>query len=354
MRKQLVLARLLWHTRLLGLLRGVGGRSLVVLNYHRLRATAGPPDTQFEGGVFGPTAEAFEREVAWLARHTDCLSEDEVIRRLDAGLDFGTPSTLVTFDDGYADNYEIAYPILRRHGVPATFFIPTELVASRRLGWWDLIAYLVKRSQARSVEVDGLVVSLADVEAAVDALVARLKSQKTEPDDAFLERLSRACGVPLPGPELQGRELLTWDQIREVSRNGVSIGSHSHTHPALARMNPEAQREELATSRKILEREVGRPVRSVAYPFGGAEHFGRDTQSIAAECGFEIGFSFRRGVNRRGELDRFGLLRLRAPDEPELLAASAVLPGLFRDRPRRRRAGRGAPGHEGSVSPSRP
>jgi peptidoglycan/xylan/chitin deacetylase (PgdA/CDA1 family) len=258
------------------------------------------------------------------------LTEGEVIERFDAGKPFGTPSSLVTFDDGYIDNYETAFPILRKFGIPAIFFIPTAIISSRQLGWWDIVAYLVKGSSRSSISVGGREICLADRGEAVGQLIAWRK-QRSEGEPPFsLERLSEACDVQLPSVGIQGRELMTWEQIREVSRCGISIGSHTHTHPVLSKLGLEEQREELRVSKKILEREVGKPVRSIAYPFGGSLHYGKDSMSLAMECGYEIGFSFQGRMNRPGRIDRFGISRFRAPDEIELMAASIVIPEVFR------------------------
>lgn len=326
--KKLLLAKVLWRSRILKALQGLREPSLVVLNYHRVRKDGPPAGSDFEEGVFGPRASEFERQMEWISTHTEVLTEGDVIQRLTGGKPFSTPSCLVTFDDGYIDNYDTAFPILRRFGMPAIFFIPTALISSRHLGWWDIVAYLVKRSSKGSISVDDAEISLADRGEAISQLIARRKRQNGVAAWS-VERLSEACEVPLPTVGVQGRELMTWEQIREVSQGGIAIGSHTHTHPVLSKLGPGAQREELRVSKEILEREVGKPVRSIAYPFGGSLHYGRESMSIALECGYEIGFSFHGRMNRGSSIDRFGISRFRAPDEIELMAASIVIPEVF-------------------------
>jgi peptidoglycan/xylan/chitin deacetylase (PgdA/CDA1 family) len=266
----------------------------------------------------------------WVSKNTEVLTEGEVIERFDGGKPFGTPSSLVTFDDGYVDNYDTAFPILRRFGIPAIFFIPTGIISSRQLGWWDIVAYLVKLSGKSSVSIGDREISLADRGEAIGQLIALKKQRSADAAPYSLERLSEACEVPLPSVAIQGQELMTWEQIREVSRCGISIGSHTHTHPVLSRLGVAEQREELRVSKEILERELGKPVRSIAYPFGGSLHYGKDSMSLAMECGYEIGFSFHGRTNRSGRIDRFGISRFRAPDDVELMAASIVIPEVFR------------------------
>jgi peptidoglycan/xylan/chitin deacetylase (PgdA/CDA1 family) len=328
--KKLLLARVLRRTRTLRALRSLAGPCLAVLNYHRVRRDGAPQDAAtFDEGVFGPSASEFERQMEWLSRNVELLTEDGVIERVGGGKAFGRPSVLVTFDDGYIDNYETAFPILRKLGIPSILFIPTAIISSRQLGWWDIVAYLVKRSARKSLSLAGEEISLADRGEAIRGVLARMKQREVEPAAYSLERLSEACQVPIPSVAVQGRELMTWEQIREVSRNGVAIGSHTHTHPVLAKLGRDDQREELRLSKEILEREVGKRVRSLAYPFGGSLHFGKESMSLASECGYEIGFSFHGPANRGGRIERFGISRFRAPDDLELMAASILLPEIF-------------------------
>jgi peptidoglycan/xylan/chitin deacetylase (PgdA/CDA1 family) len=327
--KKLFLARVLRRTGTLRALHRLSGPSLIVLNYHRIRRSDEPGQIPFEEGVFGPSAVEFEQQMEWLSRNTELLTEGEVIERLANGKKFGWPSALLTFDDGYVDNYETAFPILRKLAIPAIFFIPTGLVTSRRLGWWDIVAYLVKRSTKASISVGSEEISLDDRNAAIRRLCAKFKQPRAGEAQCSVAAIADACDVPVPGVEIQGRELMTWEQIREVSRHGIAIGSHTHNHPVLSTLGRDGQREELRTSKQILEGALGERVRSVAYPFGGSPHYGPDSQSLASECGYELGFSFRSGANRARDLDRYGLRRFKAPEDFDLMVASLLLPGVF-------------------------
>lgn len=324
--KKVLLAKLLSGSRALKPLGRAFSPGLAVINYHRVRADDGPDEGAFEDGVFGPRAAEFDRQMAWIAANTDVVSEADVIERLDANRPFGRPSCLVTFDDGYADNFEIALPILRRHRIPAIFFVTTGFVRDRAVGWWDLVAYLVKHSTRERISIGGLELSLGDRAAAIDRLI---RSRKNEGRELSVDELSRACGVPLPATEVQGREVMTWEQIRECARAGISIGSHTHSHPVLAQLSAEQQRAELARSKQLLEAELGARVRSVAYPFGGPHHYGPETVAAAGACGYELAFSFHGGFNRSGNMERHALRRFEASKDFDLTTASILLPLVF-------------------------
>src|SRR5439155_22062407 len=131
---------------------------------------------------------------------------------------------LITFDDGYLDNYTLAYPVLKRHAAPAIFFIPTRLIAEGQVGWWDAIAYLVKKSTKYSAEDRGRVIGMFH---------EKMKREPASETAELVERLAEDCGEPLPDPELQASQLMSWDHIREISRE-MAIGAHGHTHRVLA------------------------------------------------------------------------------------------------------------------------
>ena len=122
---------------------------LMILNYHRLN----DPNkiNLFDDGVFGPDAERFEQEMTWLKAETNIISESEMVDMLKNKIKPDGVCSMVTFDDGYIDNYEIAYPIIKKHSIPAIFFIPTKLINDRMLGWWDIASYLVKKSSKSKI-----------------------------------------------------------------------------------------------------------------------------------------------------------------------------------------------------------
>ena len=155
-----------------------------------------------------------------------------------------------------------------------------------------------------------------------------MKSKNHEFTRELVKELSTACEVELPPADLQDRELMTWDEIRNAARCCITVGSHTHTHRVLSTIDLDAQKEEMDISRTILEREVANPVRSIAYPVGGNQHFTEQTQCTAADCGYELGFAFG-DINRGRSLSRYRINRVAAPDQYSLVPAISVFPRLF-------------------------
>lgn len=323
------LAELLDRIGLLDRLHFGNAGRLIVFNYHRIRPEDPTFSTPFDDGVFGPTVSEFEDQIRWLKCHTRILSEKELIDVLDSGRPPAGLCTMVTFDDGYLDNYTLAWPVLRTHEVPAVFFIPTRLISERQLGWWDLISYLVKQTTKDSIRYNGDVFDLSDRRLVTAVFKQKMTLDKQEHTRDLVPRLSEACAVDLPDAAAQAAELMSWEQIREVAGTLITIGSHSHSHAALATIPAEQQRQELAQSKRILETELKTEVRSVAYPVGGYAHFTPETQQLAGECGYRIGYSFATGPNRWGQIQEFDVRRVSAPLSKPFLVAKANVPGFF-------------------------
>ena len=122
--------------------------SLLIVNYHRI---GNAEEDLFDPGVFSATAEEFDEQIKFLKRNVDVVTLDEALAFVD-----GTQKdkarrcrVLITFDDGYLDNYELAHPILRSHGVQGVFFLVTSMVGSNRIPWWDKVSYMMKTGRKR-------------------------------------------------------------------------------------------------------------------------------------------------------------------------------------------------------------
>ncbi len=332
-------------TRTLERLSRARGASLLVLIYHRIAEPAGDP---YYEPVISATPDGFRAQLMMLRDRYRLLRLDEISR--DGGLEsLDRPSVLITFDDGYRDNAEVAAPLLKELGIPATFFLTTEFVQGVRLAWWDHVAYVIKQTARHSFSLD-LRTEDADRSAATSPLAVDLgdgsPSARTTalmtiisafldgrvPDEArFLAQLDERAGVDVDAPRL-GRELfMTWDQARALADDPsglFAIGSHAVSHRRLAALDEAEQRDELAGSKRTLETLIGREVDTLAYPYGGPGAFDDRTERIAAEAGYRLGFSAIAGVPRSGQpldLLRIPRFMIGSGDSASLLRARLAL-----------------------------
>lgn len=304
--------------------------SLLVLNYHRLHASADRRSTRFDDGTFDTDVATFRRQMQWLKAATQVLDEEGLLRLAQGGtLPGGRMYSAVTFDDGYIDCFELARPALDESGIRALFFVPFDMLETRRLGWWDLAAYLLKSAQRRFVDVDGQTFDLEnDFAGAMKRILGAFKLEPAERTEALLERLSAACGVDLPSKDLQGAELMSWDQVRALRVAGHAIGSHTISHRVLATLGPEAQAAEILGSRRALEAVLGGEVRSFAYPVGGPQHINEHSVRLVREAGYGQAFTFLTGLASLPLADRFRIPRESATSF-EVLQAKVLLPRVM-------------------------
>jgi len=277
------------------------GRHLVILAYHRVLnspAEALPLDED----LVSCTAAEFEREMAFVARTFDVVS----FRNLEEGMEALRRPLIVTFDDGYRDNHDVALPILRRHGVKATFFVTTGYIGAETLPWWDETALRLRAAGPRdwAWEREGWPRGAPEF----------LAWAKTLPDArrrAVLDEIRHQLG-PLPAGAGRG-VMMAWDEVRDLAANGMEIGSHTVSHPVLANVRDavELQRE-LTESRGRIERETGREAVALSYPVGRSSTATETVVRAARQAGYRHACLYEHGVNPRRGFDPFRLRRIKA------------------------------------------
>jgi len=306
-----VAAGVLHHSRGATVLRRAPACSgVLVLNYHRIgHATS----SSLFRDTFSATPVDFDRQLAFLARNTDVIGGDDLPDVLRTGRG---RHVLITFDDGYLDNYELAFPILKQHGLPATFFICTGLLDGRGLAWWDEIAWMVRTSPRRELPATSWIetpIPLGalgdDREPAIKAVIERYRALPGEKTAAFLDHVAEATGTGRADASLARNLWMTWDHVRELRDGGMTIGAHTVTHPILSRLTAERQREEIAGSRARLAVELGAAPRLFSYPVGKPHTFNADTRAALKEAGFSHAFSFYGGHQPFAPLDPFDFRR---------------------------------------------
>jgi peptidoglycan/xylan/chitin deacetylase (PgdA/CDA1 family) len=342
------LARMLAAT---GVLRGVEiafpRRGVVIWNYHRIGSAAGNP---FDDGVFSATADELAKHLRYLKKNFRLITMEEFLRGTETGFAFlGGAAAMVTFDDGYRDNFDLALPVLKDVGVSATFFLPTEFLQSPKLPWWDRIAYVVKKSREsrivleypERVEIELRTESqppplpspgvLGAGAKAVEQIIGIYKSAPEMDEVRFFTSLESAAKAEVDEVGLARGLFMDWEQARKLVAAGMSIGAHTHTHPILARLAESQQRWELAESKRILEERLNLKIDAFAYPVGSVGAFSETTKGVVRECGYRAAFSFYGGINFPGTIDAMDVRRcaVDATDEFDELRARAAFLSAF-------------------------
>lgn len=254
-------------------------RGTLVLCYHRVGDGRASP---FDRALFSATAEDFDEQMAWLARHTEVVGPGAVLGRRPGR------RVVLTFDDGYRDNHDVALPILRRHGLTATFFLATGFLDEPRVPWWDEIAWMVRRDPRA-----------ADPERSIKELLAQQKALPGERTEEFLDDLSARTGSGRAPREAAKDMWMTWDMARVLRDSGMEVGGHTVNHPILSRVDGATQRREVSGCAARLRDELGLPLRWFSYPNGDRDSYDSDTRAALREHGVEVAFSFAGGYLRR-------------------------------------------------------
>jgi peptidoglycan/xylan/chitin deacetylase (PgdA/CDA1 family) len=309
---------------------------LTIINYHRVNEPAAVAG--LDEGVLDATPEAFDRQMAMVRARFSPVSLEELLAHLD-GRPLPRSPLLVTFDDGYLDNLEIAVPILQRHGIRAAFFIATDYVHCRKLFWWDRLSWTVKHAARRRftlrpaqapVEID-LDAGVAAAERKLQTVVKRTPGLDLA---GFLSRLSEASEAPWSDAveaALAARHVMTWDHVRALRAAGMQVGAHTRTHRALETVPVHELPSELRGAREDLESQIGEPVHAIAYPVGRPVAGISSVRSAIEAAGYRLGFSYRTGLQSMADLDPFDVHRLSVDggQSAEFLLARIALPALF-------------------------
>lgn len=299
---------------------------LSILIYHRVIASGDRCND------WDPGAIEFDGQLRALLSVCTVLPLSEAIERLARG-SLPSRAACITFDDGYRDNVEEALPILRRHGVPATFFIATGYLGNGRM-WNDIVVESLRASTRAELDLRplGLDVLALDTpharRAAIERTLPRLKYLPQEEREDKAAAIANLAGVP-PRHDLMMDEA----GIRTLRAAGMEIGAHTVTHPILASTDPKTARHEITASRERLADLLREPIQLFAYPNGKpGQDYGPDHVRMVRDAGFTAAVSTAPGVASR-DTDRFQLPRFTPWDRTPSKFALRILLSRRNARP---------------------
>ena len=299
---------------------------VLIWNYHRIGDAAG---SLFDPHLFSATAEGFDRQVTFLKQNFDVIGLNDLDQAL------AQPRgqfVMLTFDDGYRDNFELAYPILKSHGVPATFFIATGFLDRPHMPVWDELAWMLRTTSVKSLAAnEWLPTSVCLADQPFRRLLAVYKSLGTELTEMYLDFLADALGTGRCPESLACDQWMTWDMLREMQAGGMTFGGHTVNHPILSNATADQQDWEVGECRRRLIDELGRPIDAFSYPNGKRGDFNEFTRAALRSHGYRWAFSYSGGHCHPGHPDHFDLPRTAVETDIDLslFRAKATLPQLF-------------------------
>jgi len=304
---RLMLAACLYYSGILRTLmllrrRLLGRREAYVLCLHRVLSDA---QTANAGSLPGMVLEesTFAALLEFLRRHFTVISLQEFLQEEPGRRASSKPLCLITFDDGWKDNYTTAFRWLRKFDLPAVVFLVTGKIGSKEGFWVEHLSWAWRDSARSSLLLSQLRTTLGVAIKDLYDAVERLKQMPAE----TRARILAALDVEQPGAEAQRSDaMLAWEDILTMERGGVACESHTDTHPLLVYEDDVTVARELQTSKSILEAKLGRKVRAFAYPNGAWD--GR-VRSMVQDAGYECAFTTQRGWYHLGD-DRYTIPRI--------------------------------------------
>lgn len=250
---------------------------------------------------------AFRVSMEYLARRYHFVTAEELLEVLRDGKRLPPRSMMITFDDAYSDFATSAWPVLRSYDIPAVLFVPTGYPGNgEQVFWWDRLEQAIMNTLRDDVlETPAGYLRLRSTENRRRAYLRLCAFVKTWDHDRTLSYVDELC------EELGGRpctsQVLGWDDLRGLARDGVTLASHTRMHPLLNRVSTEIARAEIAGAREDLLRETGTALPLFAYPGG---YYCPQTREVLSEAGIEAAFTTVRGTNDLGSADHLRLRRI--------------------------------------------
>ena len=310
------------------------GNRLLVLAYHRI-CPLPDIDYPFQHEIISATAEEFDRQMTFLKANFNVLNFHQIAAIEEEGQPIPRNSVVITFDDGYEDNFTTAFPILHSHGLTASVYVSTKFIDAHEPFWFEMLSYFVMKMKPGFLEVNrgNFRIELTEKnrsEVRRDlGRAVRVVSDSTR--HLILSELEQRCAMQPTQDEIDLVRPMSWDQIRALNDAGIEIGSHTVSHPFLVQLSDQQLEQELQHSKRRIEEETGTKVSSLSYPTGGSEYFDSRSIRIAKENHYNYAVSYDHAAAHLPLTEPFSIPRIHV--EPDvnlsLFKANLLLPQVF-------------------------
>jgi peptidoglycan/xylan/chitin deacetylase (PgdA/CDA1 family) len=249
----------------------------------------------------------------YLVKHFDVISLDDFVYH-PKNKKLPRHVVIITFDDGFKDNYTQAYPILRKYGVPATFFLTTNSIGTNRWIWVEEIIYMIRNTNQSEITVkfsNPIKYSLRTQKertSVILSLIPKLIRIKQSDREKIIASLRKDLKVSVP-ERFSQNFMLSWREIKEMQNGGMSFGAHTLTHPSLTTIDEKLANIEVSKSKTDIEKKLGCSIIAFSYPFGTKRDFNESTRDMLINSGYLCACTSVNGTNTL-EGDLYSLKRI--------------------------------------------
>lgn len=288
-----------------------------ILMYHRISM-----DTNSEG----ISAEQFREQVKILKKYFFPMTLKDLMQAHEAG-NVPKHAVVVTFDDGYADFANYAWPIIQEVGIPATIFITTGFVNGDLWLWPDEIKYAIKYTLKREVSLPvlGKVIIKNNAVNAWNILADHCLKVKNSEKNIILDRLYCELEVERPMTAPAEVSAVSWKQLKEMVDSGLEVGSHSHTHPILTKLDQVELHQEIYLSKELIKKNLDVDPVSFCYPNGTRSDFDKNIKALVSEAGYRYAVAAYpevRPLSDRWAINRYAASRSQSLFEKNIFGLS--------------------------------
>jgi len=292
--------------KIFNLLKRQQKKKIIILMYHRFSKN----DEQFK-----IKQEIFENQIKFLKSNYNIISMSDLYENIIKN-NIPDNSLLITIDDGYNDNYNVAYPILKKYSVPAIIFLSTDFIDKKSWLWSNKLEYILKQTQKENVslnfgagDIDFCLATPCDVHHAQLSIFNYCRTLRENVKNKYLDDLSDILDVRVPEEVTVDYAPLSWSQIREMSSHGIEFGCHSKTHPILARIDEKDLHDEIVQSKKVIEERIELPVQFFCYPNGQPEDVDSQLIDLVKKSGYCMAVSTVNGFDYYDNIENLFFLK---------------------------------------------
>lgn len=323
-----IVAVVLYYSGLLWLY-GVVGRVMfnrpnhVILMYHRVLDDLNAEGVFTQPGMSVSTM-TFQKQARYLKEKFEILNVVQLARLIEDGVRIKRPVAVITFDDGWRDNYTNAFPVLKEYDMPATIFLTTDYIGTTRPFWFLMIKWLLTEGSLSPGRMAEIVTDMAGTISAESEVLAELvriiKTTELDTDRIIetckkleLDTLDQLIAAMLSKSKLsmeyweQAKPMLTWAEVMEMNRSKVEVGSHGCSHRILTLLPPQEITKELSGSKSAIETKLGIGVASFSYPNG---NFDDEIKQGTQQAGYRCAVATAGKKDDVANIDRFALRRV--------------------------------------------
>lgn len=234
--------------------------------------------------------EVFEKQIVFLMNNYNILPLKNMLSNNFKIPSNGKPLAAITFDDGYRDIYDFAFPILKKYKISATIFVASSYIEERRMFWWDYINYLLNHLQ-KSIQISGYgTISMDNPSENYKNLIVFLSSIQDDEKSSVISKLEKKSDTSDIDNHID-RLIITWDMLREMNSSIFTIGAHTHTHPLASRISDEQLKSEIELNINMVKTHTDNTPDIFAYPSGKPKDYTQKTISVLKNCGIDYAFT---------------------------------------------------------------